>query len=66
MSQFVEREIERAITYKKPILPMQLEDLELNFRFKFYIGNSQIIAVPEIRADAPEFRWILAGVKEFL
>ena len=45
---------------------MQLEDLELNSRFKFYIGNSQIIAVPEIRADAPEFRWILAGVKEFL
>ena len=30
------------------------------------IGNSQIIAVPEIRADAPEFRRILAGVKEFL
>ena len=66
MSQFVEREIERAITYKKPILPMQLEDLELNSGFKFYIGNSQIIAVPEIRADAPEFRRILAGVKEFL
>lgn len=31
---------------------MQLEDLELNSGFKFYIGNSQIIAVPEIRADA--------------
>ena len=66
MSQFVEREIERAITYKKPILPMQLEDLELNSGFKFYIGNSQIIAVPEIRSDAPEFLRILAGIKEFL
>lgn len=66
MSQFVEREIERAITYKKPILPMQLEDLELNSGFKFYIGNSQIIAVPEIRSDAPEFLQILAGIKEFL
>ena len=66
MSQFVEREIERAITYKKPILPMQLEDLELNSGFKFFIGNSQIIAVPEIRADAPEFLRILAGIKEFL
>ena len=66
MSQFVEREIEKAITYKKPILPMQLEDLELNSGFKFYIGNSQIIAVPEIRADAQEFRRILAGIKEFL
>lgn len=66
MSQFVEREIERAITYKKPILPMQLEDLELNSGFKFYIGNSQIIAVPEIRADAPEFLRILVGIKDFL
>lgn len=66
MSQFVEREIERAITYKKPILPMQLEDLELNSGFKFYIGNSQIIAVPEIRSDAPEFLRILAGIREFL
>lgn len=66
MSQFVEREIERAITYKKPILPMQLEDLELNSGFKFYIGNSQIIAVPEICADAPEFLRILAGIKQFL
>lgn len=66
MSQFVEREIERAITYKKPILPMQLEDLELNSGFKFYIGNSQIIAVPEIRGDVPEFLRILAGIKQFL
>ena len=66
MSQFVEREIERAITYKKPILPMQLEDLELNSGFKFYIGNSQIIAVPEIYGDAPEFLRILAGIKQFL
>lgn len=66
MSQFVEREVERAITYKKPILPMQLEDLELNSGFKFYIGNSQMIGVPEIRADAPEFLRILASIKQFV
>ena len=66
MSQFVEREIERAITYKKPILPMQLEDLELNSGFKFYIGNSQIIAVPEIRGDSPEFCRILSGLSKFV
>lgn len=65
-SQFVEREIERAITYKKPILPMQLEDLELNSGFKFYIGNSQIIAVPEIRGDSPEFKKILLGLSQLV
>lgn len=65
-SQFVEREVERAITYRKPILPMQLEDLELNSGFKFYIGNSQIVAVPNISADAPEFLRILTGIKNIL
>lgn len=65
-SQFVEREIERAITYGKPIIPMQLEQLQLNSGFKFYIGNSQIIAVPEIRADAPEFQKVLAGIRQFV
>jgi len=65
-SQFVEREIERAITYGKPIVPMQLEQLQLNSGFKFYIGNSQIIAVPEIRADAPEFQKVLSGIRQFV
>ncbi|MCD7819156.1 MAG: toll/interleukin-1 receptor domain-containing protein [Lachnospiraceae bacterium] len=63
-SQFVEREVERAITYRKTIIPVQLEDLELNSGFKFYIGNTQIIAAPEIRADALEFLRILSGIKE--
>jgi len=65
-SQFVEREIERAITYRKPIIPMQLEYLQLNSGFKFYIGNSQIIAVPEIRQDAPEFQRALEGIRKFV
>ena len=65
-SQFVEREIERAITYRKPIVPLQLEQLQLNSGFKFYIGNSQIIAVPEVRADAPEVRKALEGIRRFV
>ncbi len=62
-SQFVNREVERAITYKKPIIPIQLEDLVLNSGFKFYIGNSQIIAVPETRKDCPEFNRVLSDIK---
>lgn len=65
-SQFVEREIERAITYKKPIIPLQMEDLELNSGFKFYIGSSQIIAVPEIRRDAPAVNQAISGIRNFL
>ncbi|MCC8046687.1 MAG: toll/interleukin-1 receptor domain-containing protein [Clostridiales bacterium] len=65
-SQFVEREIERAISYKKAIIPMQLEELELNSGFKFYIGNCQIISVPEIRKNSPEFDRILKGINRYL
>ena len=65
-SVFVEREIERAITYKKPIIPLQMEDLELNSGFKFYIGGSQIIAVPEIKRDSPYVNRAISGILNFL
>ncbi len=47
---------------KKPIIPLQMEDLELNSGFKFYIGSSQIIAVPEIRRDAPYTDFFFQGI----
>lgn len=62
-SQFVEREVERAITYNKDIIPMQLEDLELNSGFKFYIGSNQIIPVSEIQEDDLGFIRVLSGIK---
>lgn len=65
-SQFVGREIERAITYRKPIIPMQLEDIQLNSGFKFFIGNCQIIAVPEINSEAPAFNKVLDGIQQYM
>lgn len=50
---FVKREVERAITYRKPIIPLQMEDLELNSVFKFFIEGRQFIEVPEIKRDSP-------------
>lgn len=50
-SQFVKREIERAITYKKTIIPIQIEDVILNSGFKFFIGGKQIVALPNIQED---------------
>ena len=52
-SVFVKREVERAITYRKPIIPLQMEDLELNSVFKFFIEGRQFIEVPEIKRDSP-------------
>lgn len=65
-SEFVEKEVERAITYRKPIITMQLEDIELNSGFKFYIGNQQIVAVKEINSDNDAMRRVLNGVTAFV
>ncbi len=65
-SQFVEREVERAITYHKPIITMQLENVVLNSGFKFYIGYEQIVAVHDIDANNPGMQKIINGVKAFV
>ena len=62
-SQFVEREVERAITYRKTIVTMKLEDVELNSGFEFFIGEGQIVAVHEINRNSPGMRKILDAVK---
>lgn len=62
-SQFVEKEVERAISYRKVVIPVQLEDLVLNSEFKFYIGNCQIIAVHSIDKNSEEIKKVIGGIK---
>ncbi len=47
-SLWVGKEVERAINYRKPIIPIQLEDVILNDVFEFYISTDQIVAIPKI------------------
>lgn len=47
-SVWVAKEVERAINYRKPIIPIQLEDLVLNDEFELYISSDQIVALPKI------------------
>ena len=61
-SEFVEKEVERAITYRKPIVTIQLENIKLNSGFEFYIGNQQIVAVKEINANDSDMRRALNGI----
>ena len=61
-STWVSKEIERAINYKKIIVPMQLEDIVLNDEFEFYISTDQIVAVQLIDEDLPEIKKILENV----
>lgn len=62
-SVFVEREIERAVTYRKSVVSMNLDECELNSTFKFLIGCEQIIPVKSLDSDSYEFLKVIDGIK---
>lgn len=65
-SEHVEKEVDRAVTYKKPIVPIQLGNIVLNSGFKYYLGNSQIVAMSAVNADSEEWLKAISAVKSFM
>lgn len=65
-SEYVNREVERAISNKKSIITMQLEEIELNSDFKFYISCGQVVAVNKIDTNSPAMKKILESVSVFV
>lgn len=55
-SVWVAKETERAVNYRKPIIPVQIEDVRLNEEFEMYISTDQIVAVPKIDNSSSEIR----------
>ncbi len=62
-SRWVAKEVERAINYGKVIIPIKLDDIELNDEFDFYLSTDQIIAVQKIDDNTEETKQILDSVK---
>ncbi len=61
-SMWVDKEVERALSHKKSVIVIQLEDIILNDSFEFYLGNCQIQSVKKIDENAEGFRKILEAV----
>lgn len=61
-SEWVDKEIERGINYRKTVIAVQLEDVILNDSFEFYLSNRQIIRTAVIDDSAPEIRSLLHSV----
>lgn len=61
-SPWVPKEVERAINYKKPILPVQLEDLQLNEEFEMYISTDHLVRVYDIDESSAEIQKVLSSV----
>jgi len=58
-SVWVSKEIERAIHYSKPIIPIQMENIVLNDEFEFYISTDQIVTVSNPWVDSPEMQRVI-------
>ena len=63
-SIWVPKEVERAINYQKPLIPVMLEDVILNDEFEFYICNDQGIAISQIDEKTPEMQQVLAILRK--
>lgn len=62
-SVWVSKEVERAINYRKPIIPVQLENLVLNDEFELYISTDQVVAVKAIDENNAGVQKILNSAK---
>lgn len=62
-SIWVAKEVERAINYKKTIIPIQLEDVILNDEFEMYISTDQILAIKQIDDTTSETQALIATLK---
>jgi len=66
ISEAVDSEVELAVlTYKKSIITVELEKVELNDSFTFYIHNKQIVAVHEMDETSPAMQQVLAAVSVY-
>lgn len=67
-SAWVEREVERAITYEKSILPIQIGSIELNEVFDFLFSDKQILHFSSTSPvlDSEETQRLLSFVKSIV
>lgn len=61
-SSFVAKEVERAIHYRKLVLPVQIDNVVLNDEFEFYISTNQIVSIRTVDEGSEEIQKLLASV----
>lgn len=64
-SIWVAKEVERAVNYRKPVIPVQIEDVILNDEFEFYISTDQVVAVQKMDSESEDVKKLLASVITF-
>ncbi|MBQ7309503.1 MAG: toll/interleukin-1 receptor domain-containing protein [Clostridia bacterium] len=64
-SHWVDKEVELALSERKMVLPVQLENVVLNDEFTFYIHNNQIIPISNISEYSAEMQKVMTSVKAY-
>lgn len=64
-STWVDKELERALTYRKPVFPMRIDRCELAGSFEFYLGNQQIVDVDSIENGNAGFEKIISALTPY-
>lgn len=64
-SVWVAREVERAVNYRKEIIPVQLEELVLNEEFEFYLCTDQIVALRGIDENQQTVQKLISSVRNY-
>ena len=65
-SVWVPKEVERAVNYRKPIIPVQLEDVILNDEFEMYISTDQVVAVQRFDESSDAVTKLLTSLKTYI
>lgn len=62
-SEWVIKEVERAVNYHKIIIPIKIEDVILNDEFEFVLGSYQVVAVHKIDYESDEIKKVLNSIQ---
>ncbi len=65
-SVWVAKECERAVNYRKTLIPVQLEEVVLNDEFELYISSNHAIPLFRIDPDSEPVRRILDAIRACL
>lgn len=65
-SVWVAKEVERAVSYRRPIIPVQLENVVLNDEFELYISTDQVVAIQKIDKETREIKSLLSSIRNFV
>lgn len=65
-SIWVAKEVERAVNYRKPIIPVQIDKVVLNDEFELYISTDHLVAIQKIDKETNEIKNLLTSISNFV